>query len=222
MRKAIVLLSGGLDSTTTLFFALSKGYKVNCLIFDYGQRHKKEIKKAVSVCKKVNTPFKIVKLDLPWLKSSLVDKKKKLPSAGSRLSIPSTYVAGRNTIFLSYGLSWAESLKAEAVFIGANSLDYSGYPDCRPEYFKAFRKMAGLAAKSVVEGRKIKILTPLISRSKARIVRLGKRLGVPFEMTWSCYKGEKSICTRCDSCRIRAKGFQEAKIKDPLDGCKNL
>ncbi|MEA3560956.1 MAG: 7-cyano-7-deazaguanine synthase QueC [Candidatus Omnitrophota bacterium] len=218
MKKAIVLLSGGLDSATTLFFACSKGYKVRCLIFDYGQRHKIEITKAISICKRIKVSFKMVKLELPWLKSSLVNKKKKLPITNYQLpvTVPSTYVSARNTIFLSCALSWAEAVKAEAVFIGANSVDYSGYPDCRPEYFKAFRKMADRATKSAVEGRRIKILAPLIFKSKAGIIKLGVKLKVPYHLTWSCYKGGKYPCQRCDSCILRAKGFRQAGLKDPI------
>ena len=220
MKKAVVLLSGGLDSTTTLFLALSRGYKVNCLIFDYGQRHKKEISRAKEIASRQGCRYKIIKFKLPWPAGVLVDEKTKIPLDRDlrqiSKKIPATYVPARNTIFLSFALSWAEAIGAGAVFIGANSTDYSGYPDCRPKYFSTFRKLAGLATKSGPGKPKIKILTPLAAKSKARIVRMGKRLGVPFEMTWSCYKGTKYPCRRCDSCLLRAKGFRQAGMRDPL------
>ena len=220
MKKAVVLLSGGLDSTTTLFLALSRGYEVSCLIFDYGQRHKKEIIRAKRIALKLGCEYKIIKFKLPWPAGALVDKRIKVPLARDldRIpkQVPATYVPARNTIFLSFALSWAEGIGAGAIFIGANSTDYSGYPDCRPKYFSAFRKLTGLATKSGLRGKKIKILVPLSTKSKARIVKMGRKLGVPFKLTWSCYKGTRFPCGRCDSCILRAKGFSQAGIKDPL------
>ena len=221
-RQAIVLLSGGLDSATTLFLAQEKGFQCSCLIFDYGQRHKREIESAKKIAQIVHCPYKIVKFDFPWKGSALLDKKTRIPEHKStrtqeqKNTIPSTYVPARNIIFLSLALSFAEAVKAEAIFIGANAVDFSGYPDCRPEFYRAFKKAADSGTKSGVEGRKIRIETPLISKTKAKIIKIGKSLGVPFGLTWSCYAGGNKPCGRCDSCYFRAKGFKEAGVKDPL------
>ncbi len=218
-KKAIVLLSGGLDSTTCLYWAKRQGFDCHCLIFDYGQRHKKEIQQAVKIAKTAKSPYQIVKISFPWKGSSLLDKALPVPrmthDARRTTAIPSTYVPARNTIFLSFALSFAEAIKAQAIVIGANALDYSGYPDCRPTYFQAMQKMANLATKAGVEGKKIKILTPLLHKTKAQIIRLGKSLKVPYHLTWSCYRGGAKPCGTCDSCLLRAKGFREAKIADP-------
>jgi len=205
-RKCIVLLSGGLDSTTTLYYAKSKGYKCQALIFDYGQRHKREIKSAVAVAKRAKVPYQIIKIKLPWKGSSLLDRR--IGIFGHReigKSIPSTYVPGRNTIFLSFAVSYAESIGADAIFIGANAVDFSGYPDCRPAYYKALQKVIITGTRA----KRIKIMTPLIKMTKSQIIRLGLKLGAPLYMTWSCYKGGKSPCGVCDSCRLREKGFRE-------------
>ena len=217
-RQAVVLLSGGLDSATTLYVAKERGFKCFCLIFDYGQRHKKEIELAKKIAKAANCKFKILKINLPWKGSALLDKKIKLLTINHKLStvIPLTYVPARNTIFLSFALSCAEAIGAEAIFIGANAIDFSGYPDCRPAYYQAFKKLIKLATKAGVEGQKIEIYTPLIKKTKAEIIKLGKKLGVPYELTWSCYRGGKKPCGICDSCRFRAKGFKEAGVKDPF------
>jgi len=216
-KKAVVLLSGGLDSTVTLYFARKKGYKCFCLIFDYGQRHKKEIKSALKISKKLKCPYQIIKIKLPWSKSALTDRKILLPIDRNikemKKEIPPTYVPARNTIFLSFAVSYAESINADVIFIGANAIDYSGYPDCRPNFYKAFQKVVKLGTKKGVEGKKIKIIAPLIKKSKADIVKLGKKLKVPFNLTWSCYKGGKKPCGKCDSCLLRTKGFLEANIK---------
>lgn len=210
-KKAVILLSGGLDSTTTLYYARRKGYKCFCLIFDYGQRHKKEIKSAVKIAKLLKCKYKIVKIKLPWSRSALTIKKIKVPVGRSikKMSkeIPVTYVAARNTIFLSFAISYAESIKASSIFIGANALDYSGYPDCRPDFLKAFQKVARVGTKS---GKNMKIIAPLIKKSKKDIVKLGRKLNVPFNLTWSCYKGGKNPCGICDSCLLRKKGFENA------------
>lgn len=203
MKKAIILLSGGLDSTTTLYYALSKGYDCYALIFDYGQRHRKEVIRASRISRLSGIPYKIIKIKLPWKGSSLLDKKMKIPKRKSLKGIPSTYVPARNTIFLSFALSYAESIGAKAVFIGANAVDFSGYPDCRPSFYKAFQKVVREGTKK----RKIEIKTPLINMTKAQIVALGIKLKAPLELTWSCYKGGKRPCGVCDSCKLREKGF---------------
>jgi 7-cyano-7-deazaguanine synthase len=219
MPKAVVLLSGGLDSSTCLYFAKKKGFSIKCLIFDYNQRHKKEVEAAKKICSLSGCGFKVLKIDLPWKGSSLLDKRacvsKRHKTATCGSAVPSTYVPGRNIIFLSYALSYAEAIGADAIFIGANAIDYSGYPDCRPEFYRVFQKTASCGTKAGVEGKKIKICAPLIKKTKAQIIKLGKKLGVPFQMTWSCYAGGKSACGKCDSCYFRAKGFRQAGIKDP-------
>lgn len=215
MRKAVVLLSGGLDSTTTLYIVKNKGFQVHCLIFDYGQRHKKEVKAAKKVAKIAKCPFYVIKINLAWKGSSLLDKKMRLPMNRRGKEIPSTYVPARNTIFLSFALSYAETIGARDIFIGANALDYSGYPDCRPRYYQAFNRLAALATRCGVEHKKIKIHTPLINLKKSQIIKLGFKLGVPYGATWSCYRGGRQPCGRCDSCVLRAKGFLEAGLSDP-------
>jgi len=214
-KKAIVLLSGGLDSATTLYIAKSEGYQCQGLVFDYGQRHKREIEAAKKISSLAKCPIKIIKIALPWKGSALLDNKIKLPGSRVKVSsnIPVTYVPGRNIIFLSFALSFAEAISASAIFIGANALDYSGYPDCRPEFFAAFRKIVSTGTKAGVENKSIEIKTPLINKTKAEIIKLGRKLGVPFESTWSCYKGGKKPCGKCDSCYFREKGFREAGIK---------
>lgn len=220
-RQAVVLLSGGLDSVTTLYLATSEGFRCSCLIFDYGQRHRKEIESAKRIAQSAGCKSQIVKITLPWKGSSLLDKKISISQqanrqTGKRRSIPLTYVPARNIIFLSFALSYAEAIEAEAIFIGAHIQDYSGYPDCRPEFYRAFSRVILTGTKSGVEKRKIEIKTPLIRKTKVQIVRLGKQLGVPFELTWSCYRGARHPCGKCDSCYFRAKGFREAGIEDPL------
>lgn len=206
-KKAVVLLSGGLDSTTTLYYALDKGYKCQALIFDYGQRHKRELRSAVAVAKGAKVPYQILKIKLPWKGSALLDTSCPVPRPSSlrRIgeSIPSTYVPARNTIFLSFALSFAEATGAQAIFIGANAVDFSGYPDCRPDYYRAFQKVIEKGTKA----RKIRIITPLIKLTKEQIIRLGMKLGAPLEKTWSCYAGGKEPCGVCDSCLLRQKGF---------------
>ncbi len=217
-EKAIVLLSGGLDSATTLYLAKKKGYKCFCLIFDYGQRHRREIKSARRIAQSANCKSQIVKINLPWKGSALLDKKVKLPITDYRLPIiiPSTYVPGRNIIFLSFALSYAEAINATAIFIGAHTQDYSGYPDCRPEFHRAFNTVISVGTKAGVEKKKIVVKAPLINKNKAQIIRLGRKLGVPFKLTWSCYRGGSRPCGVCDSCHFRAKGFKEIGIEDPL------
>jgi len=201
--KAIILLSGGLDSTTTLYYALSKGYKCHALIFDYGQRHRRELRSAVAVAKRASVAYRVLRIKFPWKGSSLLDRKTKIPKNRKFEGIPSTYVPARNTIFLSFALSNAEAIGAKAIFIGANAIDFSGYPDCRPAFYRAFQKVIEQGTKA----RKIRVLTPLINMTKAQIIRLGMKLGAPLDLTWSCYAGGNRPCGVCDSCRLRAKGF---------------
>ena len=220
-RRAVVLLSGGLDSATTLYLAKKRGYRCDCLTFDYGQRHRREIGSAKKIARMAGARCRVVPLSFSWKGSSLLDRRVKIPAGlgrrrGRRPGIPSTYVPARNIVFLSLALSHAESIGASAVFIGANAVDFSGYPDCRGEFYRAFRKAASLGTKAGVEGRGVKILTPLIHKTKAEIVRMALALGVPLRHTWSCYRGARRPCGRCDSCSFRAKGFREAGLKDPL------
>jgi len=214
MKKAVVLLSGGIDSSTSLFWARSKGWKCLCLAFDYGQRHIRELRSAAAVARKAGCQLKIVKLNLPWKGSSLFGGSGRLPRPSSlkeiRSRIPSTYVPARNTIFLSIALSCAETIGANAVVIGANAVDFSGYPDCRPSYFNAFRLVARLGTKCGIKGRPAAIIAPLLKMNKAQIVRLAERLGVPVDLTWSCYAGGKKPCGKCDACQLREKGFKES------------
>ena len=218
MKKAVVLLSGGLDSTTMLYHAKSKGFTPHCLIFEYGQRHNKEINQAKNIAKNARCLYRLMKITLPWQGSSLLDKTISLPQSKKidTGKIPSTYVPARNIIFLSFSVSYAEAIDAKAVFIGANAIDYSGYPDCRPEFFKAYQSMLAKGLKTGVEGKTIKIHTPLIHKTKAQIIRMGRKLNVPYDLTWSCYQGGKKPCGKCDSCRLRQKGFEELGIKDPI------
>ena len=221
-KRAVVLLSGGLDSATTLYLAKSEGYKCFCLIFDYGQCHVKEIESAKKIAKSAGCPYQILKIKLPWKGSALLDRKITIPKLTNLRTyeltkkIPSTYVPGRNIIFLSFALSFAEAIGAKTLFIGAHTQDYSGYPDCRIEFYRAFKKVISTGTKAGVEKRGIKIQTPLIHKTKAQIILKARQLGLPFALTWSCYRGGRVPCGECDSCYYRAKGFQEAGIRDPL------
>ncbi|MCD6080158.1 MAG: 7-cyano-7-deazaguanine synthase QueC [Candidatus Omnitrophica bacterium 4484_49] len=215
--KAVVLLSGGIDSSTTLYYALNKGYLCRVLVFNYSQRHVREINSAKKIASLAGVDYLVLKLNFPWRGSALLDKNAKIPlGKEDRKEIPSTYVPARNIIFLSYALSYAESISASEIFIGANAVDYSGYPDCRPQFIRAFQKMALVGTKAGVEGKGIKISAPLIKMKKSEIIKLGAKLGVPYEYTWSCYRGGKISCGRCDSCILRKKGFKEAGLEDPL------
>jgi len=223
VQSAICLLSGGLDSCVTAFMAKNKGYMIYALSFNYGQRHKKEIECAKDISSVVKAKDHIIfDLDLNRFdKSSLVDTSLDIPKIYNLenigKTIPSTYVSARNTIFLSIALAYAEAISADAIFIGANAQDYSGYPDCRPEYIRAYQKMADLATKRGVEGLSIKIEAPLLHFTKADIIKRGFELNAPFEKTWSCYQGGRRACGKCDSCLLRLKGFKESGYHDPID-----
>jgi 7-cyano-7-deazaguanine synthase len=220
--RAVVLLSGGLDSTTAAAWAQKEGYELFALSFDYGQKHRRELRSAKKVAKALNVKrHEILKLPIGQLGgSALTDSKIAVPNAPSRTKIgaeiPSTYVPARNTIFLAFAVGYAEVTGSSAIVIGANALDYSGYPDCRPEYLEAFQTMANLATKSAVQGKKVEILAPLLELSKADIVALGSKLAAPLELTWSCYRGGARPCGTCESCVLRRKGFVDAGIADPV------
>ncbi len=217
-RRAVVLVSGGLDSTTCLAIAKAQGYAVYALSFDYGQRSSSELQAArkitssMGVAKHLVIPLGIGELG----GSALTDHDLSVPEQESE-GIPITYVPARNTIFLSYALGFAEVLDARAIFIGVNARDYSGYPDCRPEFIQAFERMANLATRSALDGAPISIQTPLIALSKAEIIKIGMQLGVDYGNTVSCYQADDQgrACGRCDSCRFRKKGFSEAGLVDP-------
>jgi len=214
-KKAVVLLSGGLDSAVSLWWAQEQGWICHALNFDYGQRHIREMRSAKAVARAARVPLKTIRFTLPWGGSSLTNKNVALPQHKlARMAtgpIPSTYVPARNTLFLSFALSWADQMSADAIVIGANAIDYSGYPDCRPNYLRAFERVAKLGTKMGAEKKRtIKILAPLVRLTKADIVRLGVRLGAPLNLTWSCYQGGKQPCGRCDSCQLRDKGFRDA------------
>ncbi|HTL47045.1 MAG TPA: 7-cyano-7-deazaguanine synthase QueC [Verrucomicrobiae bacterium] len=219
-RKAVCLLSGGLDSATALYVAVRQGYEVTALTVFYGQSHVREIQSAKALAARLGLEHHTVNFALPWGGSSLIDKKMPIPQgrdeAAMSRDIPSTYVPARNSIFLAFAASLAEARGAEAIFIGANAIDYSGYPDCRPEFLNAFCEAIRRGTKAGVNGKNIRIEAPLVKLSKKAIVRLGESLQVPFEITWSCYVGGDIPCGECDSCILRKKGFEEAGIPDPL------
>lgn len=221
-KRAVVLLSGGLDSTTTLAIARSKGFDVFALTANYGQRHQVEIEFAKRIAEQFGMrKHSIIDIDLRQFGGSALTDEIEVPKNRSidemKDEIPVTYVPARNTIFLSYALAWAEVLGSTNIFTGVNAVDYSGYPDCRPEYIAAFEKMANLATRAGVEGRKLTIYTPLIDLTKADIIKLGTKLGVDYSLTLTCYEPGLSgeACGVCDSCILRAKGFAEAGVKDP-------
>lgn len=217
-RRAIVLLSGGLDSATVLAMARAEGYDCLAVSFDYGQRHDAELKASVRVAEALGAhEHRTMRIDFAGIGgSALTDETIAVPEPGSE-GIPVTYVPARNTVFLSMALGWAEVAEAEAIFIGVNAVDYSGYPDCRPEYIAAFQGMAALATKAGVEGNPIRIETPLIDLSKAEIIRAGIELGVDYGLTVSCYQADDAgrACGRCDACALRAQGFADAGVADP-------
>ncbi len=221
-QKAVVLLSGGLDSSTTLAIAHAQGFELHTLSFDYGQRHQREVEAAAAVARYYGvTRQKTVTIDLRAFGGSALTADIPVPHARSleamAQDIPITYVPARNTIFLSFALAYAEVTGANDIFLGINAIDYSGYPDCRPEYLEAYERVANLATKaSTQDGRRFRLHAPLITLSKADIVRKGLELGVPFELTWSCYEGGEAACGTCDSCLLRLNGFAEAGLSDPI------
>ncbi len=220
MKKAVILYSGGLDSTTCLAIAKARGFEPHAISFAYGQRHKQELEVARQNAKPMGAvEHLVVEFDLRKMGGSALTSDMAVPKEGVGEEIPVTYVPARNTIFLSFALGWAEVLGAFDIFIGVNALDYSGYPDCRPAYIEAFEKMANLATKAGVEGKgHFTLHTPLIQLTKAEIIRRGLSLGVDYSRTHSCYDptAEGVACGRCDSCRLRLKGFAEAGITDPV------
>jgi len=217
--KAVVLLSGGLDSATTLAIAREAGHDCYCLSIDYGQRHRSELDAAVRVARALGAvAHKVVRIDLGTVGgSALTDRAIAVPVDGVQPGIPVTYVPARNTIMLSLALAHAEVSAAEHIYFGANAVDYSGYPDCRPEYMRAFEALANLATKAAVEGRPLKLHTPIIELSKADIIRRGVALGVDYALTVSCYQADEAgrACGVCDSCRLRRAGFEQAGVPDP-------
>ena len=221
MKHAVVLVSGGLDSATTMAIANRDGFRAHALSFDYGQRHKLELEAAKRVARLLSAAdHRIAQIDLRIFGGSALTGQMAVPKnreTGTN-SIPVTYVPARNTIFLAYALAWCEALGAADIFIGANAIDYSGYPDCRPEFISAFERLAALATKAGVEGTAFRIHAPLISMSKADIIRKGAELGVDFSLTHSCYDPTTDglACGECDSCRLRLAGFREAGLTDPI------
>lgn len=222
-KKAVVLLSGGLDSSVTSYIAKYQGYELSALSFLYGQQHDKEIQAAKKIAQSLDiTDHVFFELDLTQFGGSSllqgstqsISTPKTVSDIGSK--IPETYVPGRNTIFLSIALAYAETKDAQAIFTGVTAMDYSGYPDCRPEYIDAFQHLADIATKKTVNGEKISIETPLIHKNKAEIITKGSELQVPFEHTWSCYNGREKACGKCESCLLRLQGFKQAHRTDPL------
>lgn len=220
-KKAVVLLSGGLDSTTCLAYALDQGYECYALSFDYGQKQRAELEAA----KKISSHLGVIKHEIVSLSigklggSALTDSNIEVPTYKGNEDIPCTYVPARNTTFLSIALGWAEILEANAVFIGVSSIDYSGYPDCRPEFIEAFQEVANKGTKTGVEGKPITIETPLINLDKAETIELGTELGVDYSMTVTCYdlNEQGQACGVCDSCELRKKGFEKANVEDPTE-----
>ena len=222
-HAAVVLLSGGMDSATAGAVARDQGFEIYALSFRYGQRHVTELEAARRVAERLGARRHVVlDIDLRAFGGSALtgdlDVPKDTPLDRIGSSIPATYVPARNTVFLSFATAWAETLGASDIFLGANALDYSGYPDCRPEYIEAFERMANLATRAGIEGRRLRIHTPLIELSKSEIVRLGNRLGVDYALTWSCYDPTPAgtACGRCEACILRLKGFREAGMADPI------
>jgi 7-cyano-7-deazaguanine synthase len=217
-KKAVILLSGGLDSATVVAMAKAEGYACYSMSFDYGQRHRAELQAAQRVAKQLGViEHKVIGLNLDGMGgSALTDSSIAVPESPTE-GIPVTYVPARNTVFLSLALGWAEVLGAQDIFIGVNAVDYSGYPDCRPEFVEAFERMANLATKAGVEGQGFRIQAPLQNMSKAEIVQAGMALGVDYALTVSCYQADEQgrACGKCDSCRLRAVGFAQAGVADP-------
>lgn len=219
-KKAVILLSGGLDSATVLAIARDQGYECHTMSFDYGQRHRAELHAAENLAKQMGaTTHRVMDVDMRKIGgSALTDESLDVPTAGVvEGEIPITYVPARNTVFLSYALALAEVVEADDIFIGVNAVDYSGYPDCRPEFIKAYEIMANLATKAGIEGHKLNVQTPLIDLTKAQIIQAGDSLGVDYALTVSCYQADSEgrACGVCDSCRLRKEGFRQAGVTDP-------
>ena len=218
MKKAVILLSGGLDSATTLAIARNRQFECYTLSVDYGQRHRSELEAAKKVAQSLGSQtHQVIKLDLTTFGgSALTDHSIKIPTSGESTNIPVTYVPARNTIMLSLALAWAETLDSQDIFVGVNAVDYSGYPDCRPEYITAFENMANLATKAAIEGKKLTIHAPLMHLSKKEIIQTGLVLDVDYSLTVSCYQADETgrACGVCDSCRIRRAGFDGAGVAD--------
>jgi len=220
MKKAVVLLSGGLDSTTALAQAIADGYECTAVSFRYGQRHTKELESAEKICRHYGIPHAVIDLDLSSFRSALTRKDIDVPmdrEGDLYGEIPVTYVPARNIVFLSIAAGLAESVDAERVYIGANAVDYSGYPDDRPDFLEAFQKMLDKGTKAGTEGHAVRVTAPLLHLPKAGIVELGIKLKAPLELTWSCYNGGEKACGHCDSCRLRLEGFRKAGFRDPVE-----
>ena len=230
LKKAVVLSSGGLDSTTAMAIAKNQGFEIYSISFDYGQKSRKcELRSAEKVASFFNVKeHKIIKIDLRTLGGSALTDTINIPKRRSlkyiQKEIPVTYVPARNTIFLSIALAYAEVIGSQDIFIGVNAIDYSGYPDCRPKYIKAFQNLANLALKMTISGKKIKIHSPLINLKKSEIIKLGIKFGVNYKLTYTCYDPDEKgrACGECDSCILRIKGFKEANLKDPITYKKNV
>jgi 7-cyano-7-deazaguanine synthase len=217
MKRAVVLLSGGLDSVTALAIAKQQGYECYTLSFDYGQRHRAELNASVLLSKQQSAiEHKTINIDLRSIGGSALTDDIDVPETMEE-GIPVTYVPARNTVFLSIALGWAEVLNAEAIFVGVNAVDYSGYPDCRPQFIDAFEQLANVATKASVEGQKLSVHAPLINMTKAEIVKKGTELGIDYSQTVSCYQADEQgrACGRCDSCKLRKQGFLDASLADP-------
>lgn len=219
MKKAVIVLSGGLDSSTCLYIAQSVGFELYALSFAYGQRHVKEVECAKAIAIKAGVvEHRIITLPTPKLSALTqdIDVPKDRSLEDMSTEIPVTYVPARNTLFTAYALQYAEEVNADAIFLGITAMDYSGYPDCRPEYLEAWQNLINLATKKTVEGGIIELSAPLLQLYKAEIIEWGTDLGVPYELTWSCYSGGEKACGKCDSCLLRLKGFAEAGKTDPV------
>lgn len=217
VKKAVVLLSGGMDSATTLAIAKQEGYECYALSFRYGQRHDAELQAAKRLASHFNAKLqRVIDIDLSGIMDSALTNTDIAIPEQPGTGIPATYVPARNTVFLSIALAWAEVIEAQDIFMGVNAVDYSGYPDCRPEYISAFQKMANLATKAAVEGSEVRINTPLIHLSKAEIIKIGMDLGLDFALTVSCYQADQQglACGKCDACRLRRSGFESAGVPD--------
>jgi len=228
MKRAVVLLSGGIDSTTTLAIAMAEGYEAYALSFNYGQRHQIEVEAARRVANSLGSEeHRVAKIDLRIFGGSALTDDVEVPKQRSETEIahgiPVTYVPARNTIFLAYALAWAEVISVNHIFLGVNAIDYSGYPDCRPEFIKAFQTLANVGTKAGIEGARLQIHTPLITLSKSEIIGKASELGVDLGLTHSCYdpSPESLACGECDSCLLRLKGFREAGIEDPIRYAQN-